>query len=96
MNPPHLVPLVELSPAPWTAPAVLARTRDLQERAGQVPITVNREIEGFVLNRLQAVLLNEAWRLVKDGVVSVEDLDKCMRDGSACAGPSWDPSRPST
>jgi 3-hydroxyacyl-CoA dehydrogenase len=81
VNPPHVVPVVEISPAPFTAPEVVARTRALHEKVGQVPITVNREVEGFVLNRLQAALLNEAWRLVKEDYVSVEDLDKCIRDG---------------
>jgi 3-hydroxyacyl-CoA dehydrogenase len=81
VNPPHLVPVVELSPAPWTSPEVVARTRALQEKVGQVPITVKREVEGFILNRLQAALLNEAWRLVKEDYVGVEDLDKCIKDG---------------
>jgi len=81
VNPPHVVPIVEISPAPFTAPEVVERTRALQERAGQVPITVKREVEGFILNRLQAALLNEAWRLVKEDYVSVEDLDKTIRDG---------------
>jgi L-gulonate 3-dehydrogenase len=81
VNPPHIVPIVEISPAPFTSPEVVARTRALHEKVGQVPITVNREVEGFILNRLQAALLNEAWRLVKDGYVSVEDLDKTIRDG---------------
>jgi len=81
VNPPHLVPVVELSPAPWTSSEVVARTRTLQEKVGQVPITVKREVEGFILNRLQAALLNEAWRLVKEDYVSVEDLDKCVKDG---------------
>jgi len=81
VNPPHVVPVVEISPAPWTAPDVVERTRALLEKVGQVPITVKREVEGFILNRLQAALLNEAWRLVKEDYVSVEDLDKTIRDG---------------
>lgn len=81
VNPPHVVPVVELSPAPWTDPAVVERARALHERAGQVPVTVRREIQGFILNRLQAALLCEAWQLVRDGYVSVEDLDKTIRDG---------------
>jgi len=81
VNPPHLVPVVELSPAPWTSGEVVSRTRALQEKVGQVPITVKREVEGFILNRLQAALLNEAWRLVKEDYVGVEDLDKCIKDG---------------
>jgi len=81
VNPPHVVPIVEISPAPFTSPEVVERARSLHERVGQVPITVKREVEGFILNRLQAALLNEAWRLVKDDYVSVEDLDKTIRDG---------------
>lgn len=81
VNPPHLVPLVELVPAPWTAPEVVAEARRLLASAGQVPIVVRREIPGFILNRLQAVLLNEAFRLVDEGYVAAEDIDKCVRDG---------------
>jgi L-gulonate 3-dehydrogenase len=81
VNPPHVVPIVEISPAPWTSPEVVEKTRALHEKVGQVPITVKKEVEGFILNRLQAALLLESWRLVKDGYVSVEDLDKTIRDG---------------
>ena len=81
VNPPHVVPIVEISPAPWTSPDVVARTRALHDKVGQVAITVKKEVEGFILNRLQAALLLESWRLVKDDYVSVEDLDKCIKDG---------------
>jgi 3-hydroxyacyl-CoA dehydrogenase len=81
VNPPHVVPIVELSPAPWTSPDVVARARALHEKVGQVPITLTKEVQGFILNRLQAALLLEAWRLVGEGYVSVEDLDKTIRDG---------------
>lgn len=81
VNPPHVVPIVEISPAPWTSPEVVQRTLALHAKVGQVPITVKREVEGFILNRLQAALLHEAWRLVKEDYVSVEDLDKTIRDG---------------
>ena len=81
VNPPHLVPLVELSPAPWTATRVVERARQLQLSAGQVPIVVKKEIQGFVLNRLQAALLAEAWRLYEDGYASAEDIDATVRDG---------------
>jgi L-gulonate 3-dehydrogenase len=81
VNPPHVVPIVEISPAPWTSPEVVARTRALHDNAGQVAIIVKKEVEGFILNRLQAALLMESWRLVKDDYVSVEDVDKCLRDG---------------
>jgi L-gulonate 3-dehydrogenase len=81
VNPPHLVPLVELCRTPWTADDTVTRTRTLMEQVGQVPITVEREIEGFILNRLQGALLNEALRLVAGGYVNPEDLDKTVRDG---------------
>ena len=81
VNPPHIVPIVEISPAPWTSADVVAKTRALHEKVGQVAITVKKEIEGFILNRLQAALLLESWRLVKEDYVSVEDLDKCLKDG---------------
>jgi 3-hydroxyacyl-CoA dehydrogenase len=81
VNPPHLVPIVELCPAPWTDPKVVEKARAIYEKIEQVPITVKKEIDGFVLNRLQAVLLAEAFQMVGDGVVSPEDLDKTIRDG---------------
>jgi L-gulonate 3-dehydrogenase len=81
VNPPHLVPLVELVAAPWTAPAVVDKAKAIYEAVGQVPIVVKREIEGFILNRLQAVLLSEAFRLVADGYVTPQDLDKTLKDG---------------
>jgi 3-hydroxyacyl-CoA dehydrogenase len=81
VNPPHLVPIVELCPAPWTDPDVVDRAQAIYESIGQVPIRVNKEVDGFVLNRLQAVLLREAFALVADGVCSPADLDKTIRDG---------------
>ncbi len=81
VNPPYLIPVVELCPAPWTDPAIVSRTRTLMERAGQVPATVNREVTGFVLNRLQVALVSEAMRLVADGVISAEDVDATVKHG---------------
>ncbi len=81
VNPPYLVPVVELCPSPWTDEAVVARSRALMQRAGMVPATVKREIPGFVLNRLQIALVSEAFRLVADNVISVEDLDATVKHG---------------
>jgi len=81
VNPPHLVPLVELVAALWTAPAVVARAKALYEAVGQVPIVVKREVDGFILNRLQAVLLSEAFRLVEGGYVTPQDLDHTLKHG---------------
>lgn len=81
VNPPHLVPLVELCGAPWTAPEAIERARRVYREIGQVPVTINREISGFVLNRLQGALLAEAFRLVGEGFISAEDLDHTVKDG---------------
>jgi 3-hydroxyacyl-CoA dehydrogenase len=81
VNPPHLVPLVELVPAPWTDPDIVPWLRSAMEDLGQVPIVVNEEIEGFVLNRLQGALLNEAWALYDAGVASAADIDRTVSDG---------------
>src|SRR5205085_1504364 len=50
VNPPHLIPLVELVAAPWTASATVQNAKAIYEAVGQVPIVVQREIDGFVLN----------------------------------------------
>jgi 3-hydroxyacyl-CoA dehydrogenase len=81
VNPPHLIPLVELCGAPWTAPDAVDRARKIYREIGQVPVTINREINGFVLNRLQGALLAEAFRLVGEGFISAEDLDHTVKDG---------------
>jgi 3-hydroxyacyl-CoA dehydrogenase len=81
VNPPHLAPVVELCGAPWTSAGTRARAREIMKGVGQVPVDVKREIDGFVLNRLQVALLTEAFRLVQDGVVSPEDLDHTIADG---------------
>lgn len=81
VNPPYLIPAVELCGAPWTDAIVIERARAFMASINQKPVTVNREVEGFVLNRLQGALLREAFRLVEEGVVSVEDLDATVKDG---------------
>lgn len=81
VNPPHVVPIVELCGAPWTSADTVKRARAVYESVGQVPIEVKKEIDGFILNRMQGVLLSEAMRLVGEGFVSAEDLDKTIRDG---------------
>jgi 3-hydroxyacyl-CoA dehydrogenase len=81
INPPFVTPLVELCPAPWTEPAVVERTFDLMTRAGQAPIRLRREVQGFVANRMQAALIGAALRMVKDGVVSAADVDVAIKAG---------------
>jgi len=81
VNPPYLIPLVELCPAPWTDPAVTERAREIMVKAGQVPATVKKELDGFALNRLQGALLAEAFRLLADDAISPADLDALVKHG---------------
>lgn len=81
VNPPHVLKVVELVPAPWTSEDTVRRVRALMSEVGQAPVELTREIEGFILNRLQAVLLMEAWRLVEEGYVTTEDLDLTLSEG---------------
>ena len=83
INPPYLVPAAEVVPAPWTDPAVVERTRDFLLAAGHAPIVMKRELDGFVMNRMQGALLEEAFRLVADGYASIEDVDIGIREGLA-------------
>ncbi|MFO1056230.1 MAG: 3-hydroxyacyl-CoA dehydrogenase [Dongiaceae bacterium] len=75
INPPYLIPAVELVPAPWTDPAVIERTRRLMVAVGQAPIVMKRELDGFIMNRMQGALLQEAFRLVAAGECTPEDID---------------------
>jgi 3-hydroxyacyl-CoA dehydrogenase len=83
LNPPHLAPIVELCGADFTSPGTVAAARHFMASCGMTPITVTREIEGFILNRLQLAVLNEAFRLIAGGYVSAGDLDKTVKDGLA-------------
>jgi 3-hydroxyacyl-CoA dehydrogenase len=81
INPPHLIPLVEIVPAPWTDPEVVDRSSALMREAGQSPIRLSREINGFVVNRLQGAVLAEAFRLVEDGIVDADEVDRAVSEG---------------
>jgi 3-hydroxyacyl-CoA dehydrogenase len=83
INPPYLIPAVEIVPAPWTAPAVVERTNAFLRAAGHSPIVMQRELDGFVMNRMQGALLEEAFRLVAGGYASIEDVDIGIREGLA-------------
>jgi len=83
VNPPYLVPLVEIAPAPWTSPEAVARARELYARAGQTPVTLKKEITGFLLNRVQSAVLSEVFALYRDGYADAEDLDRVLKDGLA-------------
>jgi len=81
LNPPFLLDVVEVVPADFTRPDVTARAAAWLERAGMMPVTLKREIEGFLFNRLQGALLREAYCLVRDGVASVAEVDRAITEG---------------
>jgi L-gulonate 3-dehydrogenase len=83
INPPYLIPAAEVVPAPWTDPAVVERAATFLRSAGHAPIVMKREFDGFVMNRLQGALLEEAFRLVEQGYAGVEDVDVGIREGLA-------------
>jgi 3-hydroxyacyl-CoA dehydrogenase len=80
-NPPYLLPVVELLPNSWTGKSVLERCRQIMIDCGQVPIVLNKPIEGYIVNRLQIAVVNEAMHMVAEGVASPGDIDAGMREG---------------
>ena len=80
-NPAHLVPLVEIVPGVTTEVAIAAEAKQFFDKLGKIAIIINREIPGYVANRLQAALWREATDMVLRGVVSVEDVDKALYAG---------------
>ncbi|KAH3825942.1 lambda-crystallin-like isoform X1 [Dreissena polymorpha] len=81
LNPPHLVPLVEIIPAPWTDDDVISGARRLLQSVGQEPIVAKKETAGFIICRIQHAITAECFKLIRDEVVSVADLDKLMPHG---------------
>jgi 3-hydroxybutyryl-CoA dehydrogenase len=80
-NPAELVPLTEVVGGPRTAPATLRRLAALAAALGKQPVTVRRDVPGFVANRLQYALLREAYALVEAGVCDVADVDQAVVSG---------------
>jgi 3-hydroxybutyryl-CoA dehydrogenase len=80
LNPAYLIPLVEISPGAATDPDVTARVKALLEGIGKVPV-VCAATPGFIVPRIQALAMNEAARMVEEGVASAEDIDKAIRYG---------------
>ena len=81
VNPPHLIPVVEVMLGPATSEATLEACCAMLRGVGQVPVRLNKEIFGYVLNRLQFALINEALHLVDGGYVSAEDVDRIVKYG---------------
>jgi len=80
LNPAHIIPLVEVVPGPQTAPATVERTLRLLERLGKTPVRC-ADSPGFIGSRIQVLLMNEAVRLVEEGVATPEDVDRAFRAG---------------
>ena len=80
LNPAYLIPLVEVSPGAATDPAVVAKIKDLLEGIGKVPVVCAAR-PGFIVPRIQALAMNEAARMVEEGVASAEDIDKAIKFG---------------
>jgi 3-hydroxybutyryl-CoA dehydrogenase len=80
LNPAYLIPLVEVSPGAATDPDITARVKALLEGIGKVPV-VCAATPGFIVPRIQALAMNEAARMVEEGVASPEDIDKAIRYG---------------
>lgn len=80
LNPAYLVPLVEVSPGAKTDPAATAKVKELLEGIGKVPV-VCAASPGYIVPRIQALAMNEAARMVEEGVASPEELDKAIKYG---------------
>jgi 3-hydroxybutyryl-CoA dehydrogenase len=80
LNPAYLIPLVEISPGKSTDPSIVAQIKVLLEGIGKVPV-VCAATPGFIVPRIQALAMNEAARMVEEGVASAEDIDKAIRYG---------------
>ena len=81
INPPHLIPAVEIVPTPWTDQVIISKVDDLMRQCRRETILLNEEVDGFVVNRLQGALLEEAFKLIGAGIVSATDLDKAVSHG---------------
>ena len=80
-NPPHLIPCVEICPGENTSKKTIEKTKEIFTASGASIVNVKKEIDGFILNRLQGALLNEAMRLYSDGYASSDEIDATIRDG---------------
>ncbi|MEP3631954.1 MAG: 3-hydroxyacyl-CoA dehydrogenase NAD-binding domain-containing protein [Shimia thalassica] len=78
-NPPHLIPLVEVVKTEWTDPKVAQDMFDLLADAGKTPVMVEKDVPGFIGNRLQHALWREAVSLVENGICEAEDVDTVVK-----------------
>ncbi len=91
LNPPELIPLVEIVPGPETDRSLVELTKGWLRALGRIPVEIKKPIQGNVANRIAAAVWREAIDLVLEGVIDVEDLDRAVSVGPAlgwaAAGP---------
>jgi 3-hydroxybutyryl-CoA dehydrogenase/5-formyl-3-hydroxy-2-methylpyridine 4-carboxylate dehydrogenase len=80
-NPPHLIPMNEVIPGEQTAPEVTVAVEELTRRIGYHPVTLKKEVPGFVENRVLYAIMRECLALVDEGVIDTEGLDLCVKWG---------------
>jgi carnitine 3-dehydrogenase len=80
-NPPHLIPLVEIVPGERTSETTIRRTALFMKSLGKVPIVVRKEVSGYLANRLQRGIMQQAEDIVKSGIATVEDVDRALSTG---------------
>jgi 3-hydroxybutyryl-CoA dehydrogenase/5-formyl-3-hydroxy-2-methylpyridine 4-carboxylate dehydrogenase len=80
-NPPHIIPMIEVIGGERTAPAVVAQVVELVRRTGHLPVTIRKDVPGFVENRVLYAVMRECLDLVEQGVIDPQDLDACVSWG---------------
>ncbi len=80
-NPAHLIPLVELIALPHTRSGLIEELVELFRHIGKTPVVLNKDIPGFIANRLQAALMREACYLLDNGIANAEQIDSVVKDG---------------
>ncbi len=78
-NPPHIIPVVEIVAGRKTAPATTQTTLALHERIGKMAIRVDKEIPGFLVNRVQVAIFREVWDLLERGIATAAEIDRAIR-----------------
>ena len=78
-NPPHIVPVVEVVPGPRTSSLVVKATLALMNRAGKEAVRIDKELPGFIVNRVQVAVMREVWDLLDRGIASPEAIDAAIR-----------------
>jgi 3-hydroxybutyryl-CoA dehydrogenase/5-formyl-3-hydroxy-2-methylpyridine 4-carboxylate dehydrogenase len=80
-NPPHIIPMIEVIGGEQTAPAVVTQVVELVRRTGHLPVTIRKDVPGFVENRVLYAVMRECLDLVEQGVIEPQDLDACVSWG---------------